>query len=268
MSPQALPFGSCAIPAPRGQWFDVDAVLDDYLRLKDEHLGDQMDVVGPLLDAWMQQRAQAERANRMHGHSFNPLSRLKIDETAHSRILGDLLDPRGTHGQRGLFLAPFLEVLGMPDCDAGSWRVTVETGRVDILIWRNKPEKCAVIIENKVNGADDQPNQIYRYWHREMFLWEPGLWTATHAAKISERDRRFHVVYLPTDGSKAPESHSMERPPGLDEAHGPARVPLECRILALGKLMTLWEEKSVPRIPPENHRLRAFLSQYQELWNS
>src|SRR5207244_839864 len=134
-----------------------------------------------------------------NGATFNPLTRLKIDETMHSQILGDLLDPDGTHGQGDVFLVPFLEELGIPESDVGLWHVTVETGRVDILIWRNHPEKSAIIIENKSNDAGDQPNQIYRYWHREMYLWDPGFWTSTDETKISERKRRFHVVYLPTD---------------------------------------------------------------------
>jgi len=266
MSRHTLPIGSCAIPGQGRQWSDVGSVLNDYLQWKDEHLGSQMDLVGPLLDDWMSKRAEVAKANRINGRSFNPLSRLKINETAHSRILGDLLDPGGTHGQKDLFLAPFLDALGIPDANVGLWQVTVETGRVDILIWRNKPEKSVVIIENKANDADDQANQIYRYWHCEMFLWNPGLWTSTEESTIRERNRRFHVVYLPTDEGKSPESHSMERPPGLEDVNPLARVPLECRTFTLGKLMELWEKKSLPSIPPENHRLRTFLSLYQELW--
>lgn len=146
-------------------------------------------------------------------------------------FLETFLDPDGTHGQGNVFLVPFLDELGVPESGSGLWRVTVETGRVDILVWRNHPEKCAVIIENKSNGAGDRPNQIYRYWHQEMFLWDPALWTSKDPAIISEQKRRFHVVYLPTDGGKSPQSHSMERPLGFENVNPFPRVPLKCRIL-------------------------------------
>lgn len=263
---QELQSDSCEAPESGTQRSAIETVLDEYLRLKNESLGGQMEIVGPLLDDWIDNRTEVAKTNRLHGSSFNPLSHLKIDETAHSRILGDLLDPDGTHGQGNVFLVPFLDELGVPESGSGLWRVTVETGRVDILVWRNHPEKCAVIIENKSNGAGDRPNQIYRYWHQEMFLWDPALWTSKDPAIISEQKRRFHVVYLPTDGGKSPQSHSMERPLGFENVNPFPRVPLKCRILPLADLMALWEEKSVPEIHPGNHRLRTFVSQYQELW--
>jgi len=266
MSHQELNIGSRPAPESGTRQFEIGAVLDEYLRLKDEHLNSQMKTVGPLLADWILNRTKVAEFNRLNGTSFNPLSRLKIDETMHSRILGDLLNPNGTHGQRNMFLSPFLENLGIPESTGELWHVTVETGRVDILIWRNHPEKSAVIIENKSNAAGDQPNQIYRYWHREMFLGDRGLWMSMDEAKIRERNRRFHVVYLARDGGKSPESHSMERPRGLEDANPFERVPLECRVIPLANLMALWEQKAFPLIPPENHRLRSFLSQYQELW--
>jgi len=263
---QAIPVGTFMTNEAGRQRSEIQAIREDYLRLKDKHLGRQMEIVGPLLDDWILNRTEVAESNRIDGATYNPIARIKINETTHSRIIGDLLDPNGTHGQGNLFLVPFLEELGIPEPNTGLWHVTVETGRVDILIWRNLPEKCAVIIENKSNGAGDRPNQIYRYWHREIFLWEPCLWISTNEAKKLERERRFHVVYLLTDGGRFPEQHSLERPSGMETANPFEYVPLECRIISLAVLMVLWEKKSVPQIPPKNHRLRAFLSQYHELW--
>ena len=224
---QEIPIGKFVATEPSRQRSEIEAVLEDYLLLKDKHLGGQMEIVAPVLDDWILNRAEVAKSNRINGATYNPIARIKINEL---------------------------------------WNVTVETGRVDILIWRNLPEKSAVIIENKSNGAGDRPNQIYRYWHRELFLWEPSLWTSTDKAKILERNRRFHVVYLPTDGGKSPETQSTERPCGMETANPFEHVPLKCRIFSLAALMALWERQAVPHIPPENHRLRAFLSQYQELW--
>src|SRR5207248_3128712 len=108
-------------------------------------------------------------SNRQHGTGFNALSRFKINETAHSRIIGDLLNPLGSHGQGDLFLEPFLRFLEIPDPERGTWAITVETGRVDIMLWREKPLRSAVIIEHKSNNAGDQPNQIYRYWYYQLY---------------------------------------------------------------------------------------------------
>ncbi len=265
---QGLQIQSAVHPESGSQWSEIGAVMDDYLRLKDEYLLGQIKSIGPLLDDWILNRNRFAETNRLTGTNFNPLPRLKINETMHSRILGDLLDPNGTHGQKNLFLLPLLEELGIPYPEDGLWHVTVEAGRVDILIWREPPRQSAVIIENKSNGAVDQPNQIYRYWHQEMFLWKPELWESTDEAKVGERKRNFHVVYLTTGGGKSPESHSMERPVGLATVNHFERVPLEPCTRSLAELIALWEKNAIPRIPPENHRLRSFLSQYQELWTT
>ncbi|MCH7225105.1 PD-(D/E)XK nuclease family protein [Verrucomicrobiaceae bacterium E54] len=210
--------------------------------------------------------ATIARSNHAEGRSFNPLPWLKIGETMHSRILGDFLDPQGSHGQGAIFLMPFLEELGVPEPQAGIWHVTVETGRVDILIWRNEPRRSAVIIENKAKDAVDQLNQIYRYWHHEVFLWDPAAWPMGNPMAIEERRRDFHVVYLPTGKDKGPAAHSMERPQGMEKANPWDRVPLKCTIMPLADLMELWERESVGKVPPTNHRLNAFIGLYQELW--
>src|SRR6266700_3710260 len=129
MSHQELHIGSCVAPESSDQRSEIDGVLDEYLRLKNERLSGQMETLGPLLDDWILKRTEVAESNRLNGATFNPLTRLKIDETMHSQILGDLLDPDGTHGQGDVFLVPFLEELGIPESDVGLWHVTVETGR-------------------------------------------------------------------------------------------------------------------------------------------
>jgi hypothetical protein len=253
-------------PLAVNPWRSLDGVLDDYLKWRDQHVSDQMGALAPLLDHWIEVRTEIAASNRAHGGNFNPLVKLKIDETRHSRILGDFLNPEGSHGQGNLFLLPFLKDLGIPEPDVGLWRVTVEIGRIDILIWRNEPRKSAVIIENKSNGAGDQMNQIYRYWHQEMYLWDRSLWETTNEAAIAERSRNFHIVYLPTGDDKAPAPHSKQRPAGFEKVNPFPAVPLEWTIRPLAKLMEIWALHSEPGIPPNNHRLRSFFSQYKELW--
>lgn len=112
------------------------------------------------------------------GAYFNIFTALNIqwDERKHSCFIAELLNPRGSHGQGGLFLQSFIEsheiLKSKIDYDP-KYSVRVETeknigtipenfskgGYIDIYIEING--KC-IIIENKVN-AGDQPKQLYRY---------------------------------------------------------------------------------------------------------
>ena len=108
------------------------------------------------------------------GHNFNVFHLFKekfgfyIQETMHSRLLKFLLDAKETHGQGGLFLLKFLEILGIQSPETGTWQVTAEVGRIDVLIERKEPQSI-IVIENKSNWAPDQSNQLYRYWHQAIF---------------------------------------------------------------------------------------------------
>ena len=87
----------------------------------------------------------------------------------HSRLIANLLNPYGTHGQKHLFLNIFLDMLEIErNNDSDHWTVTAETGRIDILLKRDNPHSV-IIIENKSNYAIDQDNQMYRYWHQEIY---------------------------------------------------------------------------------------------------
>ena len=87
-------------------------------------------------------------------------------ETLHSDILKELLDPKAKHGEKQLFLNLFLEFLnsqhnaGIDPSYYANASVEKEEAKIDIFI---KGSKHAIIIENKINGADDRPRQIPRY---------------------------------------------------------------------------------------------------------
>ncbi len=94
-------------------------------------------------------------------------------ETFHSDILGALLDPRSPHGERYKYLHLFLEFLAEKYSTENMVRVVPtnynnvvvlrEKGRIDILI-HDVISKRAIIIENKINNAPDQPGQIPQYY--------------------------------------------------------------------------------------------------------
>jgi hypothetical protein len=76
-----------------------------------------------------------------------------LKETGHSLILADML--RHPAIQKS-FLERFLNI------DHEEMEVTAETDRVDVAL---KGDDMFVIIENKVNGAEEQQSQVYRYVH-------------------------------------------------------------------------------------------------------
>ena len=114
------------------------------------------------------------------GEKFNIFNILKVERSevhTHSAILGELLNPKGSHGQKDLFLRLFIKVLPLHYADENlpndSCRVFIEKstgrideeytegGRIDILIeWG----KNAIIIENKID-ASDQYKQLSRYYN-------------------------------------------------------------------------------------------------------
>ncbi len=96
---------------------------------------------------------------------FNMFDFIEPDEMRLSKILAWLLDPRGTHGQGGLFLHLFLAGLGVEVRAEGCERAQVQTeffilgGRLDILVCG---DDFRLAIENKP-WATDQNQQLTRY---------------------------------------------------------------------------------------------------------
>ncbi len=87
-------------------------------------------------------------------------------ETFHSDILNALLDPTGKHQGGKKYLDIFLNYLRSQhgaEIDLSHYsdaQVVKEEDRIDILI---KGCKHAIIIENKINNADDKKKQLPRY---------------------------------------------------------------------------------------------------------
>lgn len=218
------------------------------------------DTCGPLIDEWIESRARMSQLNAEHGIGFNPLDTLRLKETQHSRLLGMLLNPNGEHGQENLFLAAFLDHLDVPSPREGRWQVTVEWGRVDLMIWRENPA-CVVLIENKACNAVDQRSQIYRYWHEQVFQWEPDWDYSSDAVK-----RAFQIIYLTPDSGKMPELQCVRRPPELASENHFEVVPREPRQMTFKELTALWNREARPRIPESNQRLLWLLDCYSLLW--
>ena len=133
---------------------DLAPIISDLSSVVDE-LEHQM----PLLDA---KRAGAE----MYGAPrLSPFELLNPSENTLSRVVGDLFDPKGSHGQGPLFLNALLVKLGLPRVgvrdfiSVGREVLTQQRRRIDLVI-----ETPAVLlgIENKP-WAGQQCNQLSDY---------------------------------------------------------------------------------------------------------
>jgi len=188
---------------------------------------------------------------------FNFLAQfLGLGETLHSRLIADLLNPNGTHGQGMAFLGSLLDLLGVDRQPDEKWIVTAELGRIDILLRRSNP-LAIIIIENKSNRAVDQPNQLYRYWHNEIHLWRQREPRVT-------LDHNFHILYLTPDEWKVPNLNSLQKPISGYDSDLPNQIP-EPRIMILNDLLALFSNK-ISISNPSNHRLIEHINQYREYW--
>lgn len=109
----------------------------------------------------------------------------RFKETGHSLVLADML-------RHPLIQASFLDTfLGLKHDEL---EVTAETDRVDVAL---RGKDLFIIVENKVNAAEEQKNQVYRYVH------EIGI--EKHHYDISQ----IYVVYLNPTNRNLPSEYSL-----------------------------------------------------------
>ena len=134
---------------------------------------------------------------------FNDLGFMSDEVHLHSMFLANLLNPKGSHGQRGKFLEAFLKMLqkSFPVISADSLELDTavasvevekyigrqtdsEGGRIDIYLTDGKH---SIIIENKIY-AGDQHHQMLRYRNYGM------------SQKGNDTEKSFVLIYLTLDG--------------------------------------------------------------------
>ena len=124
-------------------------------------------------------------------------------ENFHSDILKVILDPKTTEIGNTEHLQNFLEIIGLKKNSFGNEssikkyvQVEREEHRVDLLIKYNNPRsKKAIIVENKINNADDQDNQLARYYE---ILTEEGY-------------EVLSIPYITKFGGKTPDYNSWDK---------------------------------------------------------
>lgn len=134
------------------EYEDIQALLKKY----EKHLNEYVEA--------------KEQRDRDDINLFSSISDAYKRENYNSDILRFILDPK-TLGDI-FFLQDFLHFIGLSNTIIESYfknpddiEVLREKHRIDILIRNNKSKK-AVIIESKINGANDQPMQLVRYYKK------------------------------------------------------------------------------------------------------
>ena len=134
---------------------------------------------------------------------FNDLGFMSDEVHLHSMFLANLLNPKGSHGQRGKFLEAFLKMLQKSFPAISADRLVLDTanasvevekyigrqtdsegGRIDIYLTDGKH---SIIIENKIY-AGDQHHQMLRYRNYGM------------SQKGDDTEKSFVLIYLTLDG--------------------------------------------------------------------
>lgn len=169
-----------------------------------------------------------------------------ISEPIHSRILHFFLSDNPMHGQGKLFLSAFLEYIGF---EKEEWIITTEEGRVDVLLRRLNP-LGAVIIENKSNWAEDQPNQLYRYWYENIHKRKEDSDTDYYS-----KHPEYKIVYLVPDETKHINSNSTSRPVDYPEDL-PEELPMKPKVMTFHTDIPKWLGGCMKGLPAENTPLR------------
>jgi hypothetical protein len=180
---------------------------------------------------------------------LNSYDFVNIDEPKNSKILADLINPLGSHGQGTLFLKFFLKIIGVSYSEKDIWQVFAEKNNIDIFLYANSPNRI-IIIENKVYNAVDQLNQLYRYY--ELKIKSP------YKSSVIDKSN-FKIIYLTKTNEKTISTHSTKSLDKKDE------VPSELiNFWTFDKEIKEIFDKAKPYIPDNNYRLKAHLDFYLE----
>ena len=146
---------------------------------------------------------EKQDSSKIGFNAFKLASDLYYRENFHSDILCEILNPQGSHDEGNLFLELFIECINKTisqgeKIDIDNYQnakvvreVSIEENRIDILIKSEQSEqsKHCIIIENKLNNAEDMDWQLPRYYH-------------------AMKDNNYtvdRIIYMPLDRNKAPD---------------------------------------------------------------
>jgi hypothetical protein len=239
--------------------------IEQFTSLKTNHSHLKKQCFNNFVNSFPKIVKESRKRNKEISCDFNILRMFKINETQHSRLLGEFLNTNGKHGQGDLFLNEFLDLIGIERfLGKERWFVAIERGNIDILLKRVKPSHSVVVIENKSNYAVDQPNQLYRYWMQEIYNTInnknlPIDYILNPPAEL------YQIIYLTPKDWKKPNSNTLSRPKDWDKDL-PKKVPLTIKNLVFSHFMNEWLSNCLDKLPKDNHRIREYVKQYMEYW--
>ncbi|WP_299582522.1 PD-(D/E)XK nuclease family protein [uncultured Sunxiuqinia sp.] len=193
--------------------------------------------------------------------TFNLFRNLTFSEAGHNSLLKKLLHKNGKHNQGDMFIKSF--VTNVLKCDySGFLNVEIEVksgerGFVDILL-QDDNKKTIYIIENKIRGANDRPNQLYRYWRNHI-----------KAAEEKGLKGDYKIFYLTSNGSN-PTLQSLSKPivsARTTKYNGlPDILPIDVGVISYKKDIKKWLKDCLEKIEKtdDNLRLIVALEQYIE----
>lgn len=145
----------------------------------------------------------SRKVSNQKGENFNLISLLNMERDemrTHSRIIGELLDSLGTHGQGNTFLKLFLKDYDEVDFNVDDYNLYLEYhigkidngtgGRIDIFLQDNKG-KC-IIIENKIDAGETN-GQITRY--RKTYDKAFIFYLTLHSEEINGELKCINITY-------------------------------------------------------------------------
>ena len=177
--------------------------------------------VGPRLET---AQTLDDELDRQLARRFNVFRYLRTDEMGFSRIIADLLNPAGDHGQGAAFLElltaklDFASGVDLGGAKVQTERQIVDRRRIDIVV--EIDSKHCLAIENKSNFADDQEGQVADYLHwlsqysQSLLVYLSPTGDGPREGSVAREDletettRRF--VIMPCDSSNAPDDEFNE----------------------------------------------------------
>ena len=124
-----------------------------------------MTEIAALLEKVKKLSIQQEEKSRSSGENFNVFKLCGVDhyENAHSDIIAEFLNPKGSHGCGSDFFLAFCKITGIDFFKYGNAEVIreywIDDGRLDILI---RAGENKIAIENKIYAIEQQ-DQLKRY---------------------------------------------------------------------------------------------------------
>lgn len=186
-----------------------------------------------------------EKERQKLPYNFNVIEELHVNENANTRILVKLLS-YNTSGEY-VFLKSFISMMShingvsFPLSQVCRPKIEYNKENIDCLI-EDSSKQYAIIIENKINGAVDQDNQLLRYFDT---IKQHGV-----------NESNIYIIYLTLDGTKEVSSNSL--PDKSRENLGERFIKMNYK----GHILPWLEEYILPEIKIKDTLIESGIRQY------